>query len=64
MDRFLQRLQVIGRHQHGRRMSVPGDPNNLVRLVSFLDQSRKPVLGFTERYCFHTTIQAEILAME
>ena len=41
MNCFLQGLQVRGGHQHGRRMTVTGDPYDLVCLVSFLHKGGK-----------------------
>ena len=58
MNCFLQRLQVRRGHQDCRRVSMAGDLGDLVRLVGFLHQSGKFVLGFAERHRSRSTFIA------
>lgn len=58
MNCFLQRLQVRRGHQDCRRVSMAGDLDDLVRLVGFLHQSGKFVLGFAERHRSRSTFIA------
>lgn len=50
MQRFGQGLQIVGRHDDRGDAAVTGDLNDFVSAVGFLNERRKLVLGFTERY--------------
>ena len=62
MDSFLKGLQIVGRHQHSRRVPVPSDLDDFMGSVRLLDQGGEFVFGFTQRDSFHFPILAESLA--
>jgi hypothetical protein len=62
MQCLVERLKIVGGHDHRSDAPVAGDLNDLVCGVGLVDQRGKLVFGFGERYRPHTNIIAGNLA--
>lgn len=58
----MQRLPLVGRHQHGGGVPVPGDLELLVRGLHLLDQRGELILGLAQWDGLHEDCLAELPA--